>query len=323
MILVTGGGGLVGSHLISFLLQEGKRVRALYHNNIPSIIHQNLEWFKGDILDVLDVEAALEGITHVYHCAAIVSFDPKDKNQLIKTNIEGTANIVNACIDAGVEKLLHVSSVAALGRLREDKPIDEKMTWSEETGNSVYGKTKYLAEMEVWRGIGEGLNAVIVNPTIILGTSDWEKGSSGIFKSAYNEFPWFTNGVTGFVDVKDVVKAMVLLMDSKIVSERFILNGDNVSYKEIFTQIALAFGKKPPHKEVTKTIAAIVWRIEAIKELFTKKRPLLTKETANTAQTKVYFDNKKLLNALPEFRYTPINDTIKRICGELKEKYKL
>ena len=323
MVLVTGGSGLIGSHLIPFLLQEGKRVRALCHNNQPSITHENLEWFKGDILDVLDVEATLEGITHVYHCAAIVSFYPKDKKKLLQTNVEGTANIVNACIDAGVKKLLYVSSVAALGRFGKDKPIDETMKWSEATGNSVYGKTKFLAEMEVWRGIGEGLNAVIVNPTIILGASDWEKGSSGIFKTAYNEFSWFTNGITGFVDVKDVVKAMVLLMDSKIVSERFILNGENVPYKEIFTQIALAFGKKPPHKEVTKTIAAIVWRIEAIKELFTKKRPLLTKETAQTAQTKVYFDNKKLLKAFPEFSYTPINESIKRICGELKERYKL
>ncbi len=323
MILVTGGGGLVGSHLIAFLLKEEKKVRALYHNNIPSITHDNLEWFKGDILDVQDVEASLEGITHVYHCAAIVSFDPKDKNQLFQTNVEGTANIVNACIDAGVKRLLYVSSVAALGRFKQDKPIDETMTWSDETGNSVYGKTKYLAEMEVWRGIGEGLNAVIVNPTIILGSSDWEKGSAGIFKSVYSEFPWFTNGVTGFVDVKDVVRAMALLMDSEIVSERFILNGENVTYKELFTQIALEFGKKPPNKEVTKTIAAIVWRVEAIKELFTKKKPLLTKETANTAQNKVYFDNSRLLKVFPDFRYTPLNETINRICGELKEKYQL
>lgn len=323
MILVTGGSGLVGSHLISFLLQEGKKVRALYHNNHLSITDEKLEWFKGDILDVSDVEDALEGVTHVYHCAAIVSFDPKDKKQLFQTNVEGTANIVNACIDGDIKKLLHVSSVAALGRIREDKPIDEKMTLSEETGASVYGKTKYLAEMEVWRGIGEGLNAVIVNPTIILGASDWEKGSAGIFKTAYNEFPWFTNGVTGFVDVKDVVKAMASLMDSKIVSERFILNGENVAYKDLFTQIALAFGKKPPHREVTKTTASIVWRIEAIKELFTKKKPLLTKETAHTAQTKVYFDNGKLLKALPEFSYSPLNVTIKRICEEFKERYKL
>ena len=323
MILVTGGSGLVGSHLIPYLLQKGSKVRALYRQNHPSIFDNNLEWVQGDILDILDVEGALEGVTHVYHCAAIVSFDPKDKKQLFQTNIEGTANIVNACIDAGIEKLVHVSSVAALGRFGENKLIDETMNWDEKAGGSVYAKTKHLAEMEVWRGVGEGLNAVIVNPTIILGLSDWDRGSASIFKSAYNEFPWYTNGVTGFVDVVDVVKAMIALMDSPILGERFILNGDNVGYKEIFTQIAKEFDKKPPQKEVTKTIAAIVWRIEAIKELFTKRKPLLTKETAHTAQTKVYFDNTKLLKALPSFKYSPINTTINRICGELKERYKL
>jgi nucleoside-diphosphate-sugar epimerase len=321
MLLVTGGSGLVGSHLISFLLKEGKKVRAMYHTNHPDITHQNLAWFKGDILDVLDVEEAMEGITHVYHCAAIVSFNPKDKALLYKTNVEGTANIVNASLDAGIEKLVYVSSVAALGRAREDKPIDESMTWSEATGNSVYGKTKYLAEMEVWRGIGEGLNAVIINPTIILGAADWNKGSAGIFKSVYNEFPWFTNGISGFVDVADVVKAMTLLMDSNITSERFIINGENVGYKDLFTTIASAFGKKPPTKQVTKTIAEIVWRVEAIKGLITGKKPLLTKETAHTAQLKVRFDNSKLLKALPSFSYTLIAISIKKICVEIKEIY--
>ncbi len=323
MILVTGGSGLVGSHLIPFLLKEGKQVRALYRHAHPPITDINLDWFQGDILDVLDVEAALQGVTQVYHCAGMVSFNPKDKRQLFKVNVEGTANIVNACIDAGVEKLLHVSSVAALGRFGGDKPIDETRKWEDKTGGSIYAKTKHLSEMEVWRGIGEGLNAVIVNPTIVLGASDWDKGSTGIFKSAYHEFPWFTNGITGFVDVNDVVKAMILLMESTTTGERFILNGDNVGYKEIFSEIAVEFGRKPPYKEVTKTMAAIVWRIEAVKELFTKKKPLLTKETAHTAQTKVYFDNSKLLKALPTFEYSPINDTIKRICGELKVQYQL
>ncbi len=323
MILVTGSSGLVGSHLITFLLKEGKKVKAMYHTNHPNISHPNLEWFNGDILDVIDVEEAMVNITHVYHCAAIVSFNPKDKEILQKTNVEGTANIVNACLDAGIKKLLHISSVAALGRAQEDKPIDETMTWTEETGNSVYGKTKYLAEMEVWRGIGEGLNAVIINPTIVLGAADWNKGSAGIFKSVYNEFPWFTNGISGFVDVLDVIKAMALLMDSDIISERFIINGGNVSYKNLFTMIALAFGKNPPTKQVTKTIAEIVWRVEAIRGLITGRKPLLTKETAHTAQLKVHFDNSKLLKALPSFNYTQIDISIKRICVEIKERYNL
>jgi dihydroflavonol-4-reductase len=323
MILVTGGSGLVGSHLISYLLKQGKHVRALYRNQPPSLINKNLEWIQGDILDVTDLEIALQGITHVYHCAAIVSFNPKEKQQLFHTNIEGTANVVNACIETGVEKLVYVSSVAALGRFNEAETVTETMKWSENNESSVYGKTKFLAEMEVWRGIGEGLNTVIVNPTIILGAGDWNKGSTGIFKTAYEEFPWFTNGVSGFVDVEDVVKVLVLLMESNISGERFILNGANIPYKDIFTKIALNFGKKPPNKEVSKTLASLVWRIEAIKGMITNKKPLLTKETAYTAQTKVNYNNTKLLKVLPEFTYTSIDTTLNRICKEIIQKYEL
>ena len=323
MILVTGGSGLVGSHLISYLLKQGKSVRAIYRKQPPNLSDVNLEWIKGDILDVLDLETALIGVTNVYHCAAIVSFNPKEKKQLFQTNIEGTANVVNACIDAGIEKLIYVSSVAALGRFNKAEIVTETMKWSENDETSAYGKTKFLAEMEVWRGIGEGLNTVIVNPTIILGSGDWETGSTSIFKTAYNEFPWFTNGTTGFVDVADVVRAMVMLMNSNISGERFILNGVNIPYKEIFTKIAVQFDKKPPYKNVTKPIAELVWRAEALTGLITGKKPLLTKETARTAQTKVVYDSTKLLNASPEFVYTPIDESINRICKEILKKYEL
>lgn len=324
MILVTGASGLVGSHLIQQLAAQQKKVRALYRSQIPAIPNtQTVEWFKADILDVVDLEQAMQGITHVYHCAAIVSFNPKEKKVLHQTNIEGTANVVNACIEANIEKLLFVSSVAALGRIREDKPIDETMNWTEETSNSEYGKSKYLAEMEVWRGIGEGLQAVIVNPTIILGAGNWDKGSSEIFKSAYNEFPWFTEGTTGFVDVADVVKAMMQLMDSDIVAQRFILSAETSTYQNLFSTIATEFGKKPPHKKVTPTIAALVWRWEAIKGKLTGKAPLLTKETAKTAQAKVVFDNSKLKKYLPQFTYTSLQHSIKNICNELKQKHNL
>jgi nucleoside-diphosphate-sugar epimerase len=171
--------------------------------------------------------------------------------------------------------------------------------------------------MEVWRGVGEGLNAVIVNPVIILGEGDWTKGSSGIFKTAFNEFPWYTDGVTGFVDVQDVVKAMIELMDSDVSSERFILNEGNYSYKHIFSTMARYFNKKPPHKKATKIMSQVVWRIEAIKGLISGKKPLLTRETAASAQAIVHFSNKKLLKFLPSFTYTPIEETIKRVCKEL------
>jgi nucleoside-diphosphate-sugar epimerase len=319
MILVTGASGLVGSHLVTALLRQGRQVKALYRSTIPVFaLSEKVQWIQGDILDVVSLEEAMENVEQVYHCAAIVSFNPRNKQILHHTNIEGTANVVNACLNAGVRKLLFVSSVAALGRIREDKPIDETMNWSEETSNSEYGKTKYFAEMEVWRGIGEGLDAVIVNPVIILGAGDWNKGSSGMFKSAWDEFPWYTEGTGGFVDVADVVTAMMALMESTVSAERFILCAENLSYREVFASMSEYFGKKPAHKKVNPFLAAIVWRLEAVKAKFTGINPLLTRETARTAAAKVRFDNSKLKKMIPGFTYTPVKDSIARICNELK-----
>lgn len=323
-ILITGASGLVGSHLIKTLVQQGKYVRALYHSSIPQFDYANkVEWVHGDILDVPSIEDAMSGVKQVYHCAAIVSFNPKQKELLHKTNIDGTANIVNVCLDNNVEKLVYASSVSALGRIRQSERVSEKMQWSEETNNSEYGKTKYFAEMEVWRAVGEGLKAVIVNPTIILGSADWNKGSSAIFKNVYNQFPWYTDGVTGFVDVEDVAKAMIMLMESDISTERFIISAENISYGELFTLIAKTFGKNPPHKKVTPLMAEVIWRAEAFRSSFNGRQPLVTKETAKTAQAKVRFDNSKLLKFLPQFQYTPLKQTITRICNEYKKMYNL
>jgi len=245
----------------------------------------------------------------------------KDKSILHQTNVEGTANIVNASINAGVKKLLFVSSVAALGRIRENEAINESMTWSDSTSNSEYGKTKWLAEMEVWRGMAEGLQVVVVNPVIILGAADWTKGSSAIFKSAYDEFPWYTEGISGFVDVLDLVDAMILLMQSEIHSQKFIISGYNLPYKDLFTAIANAFQKKPPHRKVSALLAEIVWRMEAVKSIFTGKSPLLTKETSRTARALVRFDNNKFLKAFPDFKYRDMQESVNRICHELTERY--
>lgn len=324
LTLITGASGLVGSHLIKELIKENKKVRAIYRSVIPSIKEaEKVQWIKADILDVSSLEEAMKGAELVYHCAAKVSFSPSEIEKLHKTNVEGTANVVNAALDVGVKKMVYTSSVSALGRLRKDVTVNESMNWTPETSNSEYGKTKYLAEMEVWRGIGEGLDAVIINPTIILGAGDWDNGSSAIFKKIYKEFPWYTEGVTGFVDVEDVVRSMIMLMHSDITSQRFIISAENVTYKELFSEIAIGFNKKLPHRKVNPFIAQMVWRLEAIRSWFTRKKPLLTKETARTAQAKVYFDNSKLLKYLPAFKYTPLKDSVKRICNEMKEKYKL
>lgn len=321
MVLVTGGAGLLGSELIRQLLSRGYQVRAIYNKTpLPDFQSNQLQQFQCDILDVIGLEDAMQDVTEVYHCAAIVTFDPARKRELFKINIEGTTNVVNAALIAGVKKMLHVSSVAALGRIREDGPVNESMNWTEETSNSVYGQSKYLGEMEVWRGIGEGLEAVIINPVIIMGGGDWDSGSSQIFKSVYNQFPWYTEGVTGFVDARDVAKAMIALMESSISSERFIISAANKTYREVFNLIADSFGKKQPHKKVTPFIAGIVWRLEKIKKFFTGNNPLVTKESARTALTHTYFDNTKLLNFLPGFKYRTIEETIADTCALLQHK---
>ena len=321
MILVTGGAGLLGKELITQLLAQGMRVRAIYNRSpLSDFNSDNLEQLQCNILDVTGLEEAMKGIEKVYHCAAIVTFDPKRRRELFKINIEGTANIVNAALDAGVKKMLHVSSVAALGRIRENEAVNETMNWSEETSNSRYGQSKYLAELEVWRGIGEGLDAVMVNPVLILGAGDWNGGSSRVFKSVYEEFPWYSDGITGFVDVRDVARAMVLLMESNISAERFIISAEDRSFGDVFNLIAKAFGKKSPHKKVTPALAKIVWRLEAIKSLFTGKEPMVTKETAATALAKVQFDNSKLKKYLPGFSYRSIEETITDTCAVIQQK---
>lgn len=316
MIFVTGGTGFLGSHLLRALVQAGKPVRALYRREIPvqlSDIRDKVEWVQGDVLDVFSLEEALPGVTQVYHAAATVSFQPGAAARMIHTNAEGTANVVNACLDAGVQKLLHVSSVAALGRSKTAAPIDEKAEWEESKNNSAYAISKYRSEMEVWRGIAEGLNAVIVNPSIILGAGSWDDGSGALVKNAWKEFPYYTTGTNGFVDVQDVVKAMLLLMDSDIARKRFVVSAVNWSYLDLFTQLAQAMHKKPPHIAVKPWMAEMVWRMEKIKGSLSGRKPLVTKETARTAQLKVCYNNERLLKAFPGFAYKPMEQSLREI----------
>lgn len=321
MILVTGGAGLLGHTLIEMLLAKGLPVKAIYNKTPLAEFHTDkLSSVHCDILDVYALEDVMKDVTEVYHCAALVSFLPGDAEKLYRINAEGTANIVNASLNAGVRKLVHVSSVAALGRIRPGEMITETMQWTEETSNSKYGHSKYLGELEVWRGTAEGLNAVVVNPVIILGPSNWNDSSTKIFRSVYEGFPWYTEGSTGFVDVRDVALAMILLMEADISGERFIISAENRTYKDFFAMVAEGFGKKPPSRKVTPFLAAIKWRLEAIKSRFTGKSPLVTKETAATALATVQFDNSKLLKFLPQFQYMSLQRSVKDTCAALQQK---
>lgn len=307
---------MVGSHLLSHLSAGNKPVRAIFRNQIPDAVKNlpNVEWVNGDVLDIIRLEELMEGIDQVYHCAAMVSYHPGDRDQIMQHNVQGTANVVNAALLNNVKKLVSVSSVAAIGRMPGSTPVDETAQWTPRPGISTYSKSKYLSEMEVWRGIGEGLNAVIVNPSIILGEADWNKSSSAIFKSVYDEFPWYSEGVHGFVDVQDVVHAMVSLMDSSISGERFILNAENMSFRTLFDMIADSFGKKKPSRKVNPLLAGLVWRMEALKSAISGSRPRVTKEMAANALTSVLYNNGKLIQHLPGFTYTPLKQSVERIC---------
>ena len=320
MILVSGGAGLLGHELIEMLLAKGLSVKAIYNKTTIEIDHPNLIAVHCDILDVYALEDAMQDVSKVYHCAAVVSFSPSDEKLLYRVNVEGTANIVNAALNAGIQKLVHVSSVAALGRIRPGQLISEAMQWTEETSNSRYGYSKYLGELEVWRGVAEGLNAVVVNPVIILGPGNWNDSSTKIFRTVHEGFPWYTEGTTGFVDARDVAGAMIQLMESDISGERFIISAENATYRNVFTMIANAFGKKPPYKEVTPFLAGLKWRLDALKSRFTGITPLVTKETAATSLAKVNFDNSKLLKFLPGFRYRTLQQTVAETCAALQQK---
>ena len=332
MILVTGGTGLVGSHLLYFLLKENKQVRAIHrkNSNIESVkkvfalytsevdsFYKKIDWVEANIIDVPALAAAFEGVTKVYHCAALVSFDPSKFRILKKTNIEGTANIVNFCLANNIEKLCFVSSVATFGSTLNGSLITEETQWNPEEKNSVYAISKYGGEMEVWRGTQEGLDAVIVNPGIILGTSP-DDGSSGIFMALGSSgIPFYSSGGIGIVDVKDVVKAMVLLMDSTIKNEQFILVSENITYKDLLSKTAILFGKKPPTKKLSKGIMLFLSGMDWLLNVFFGRKRRLIKATVNSMFTTSFYDASKIKSSF-DFQFKTLSETLERIVNERK-----
>jgi len=323
MVLVTGGTGFLGSYIIKHLVEKGYRVRALRREKavlpfyIPKEIFEKVEWVTGDILDVISLEEAMEGVDQVIHAAAVVSFLKADRKKMYQVNVEGTANVVNIAIEKKVKRLVYISSVAALGRTAHGGSVNEDRKWEDNKINTHYAKSKYKAELEVWRGSGEGLNTIILNPSTILGFGDWNSSSCAIFRSVYNEFKWYSPGINGFVDVEDAAKATVLLMETNISDQRYIVNGDNWHFKQLLETMAINFQKKKPYKETTPTLIAIAWRMEKLKSMLNGHRPLLTKESARIAHSKTYFENAKILAALEGFSFTPLQESIEKAC----EKY--
>lgn len=327
MILVTGGTGLVGAHLLYRLVSENKKVRAIYrterklentksvfssYSNDYNTLFNTIEWVKSDILDIPSLSDAFIGITKVYHCAAFVSFEP-DKYQLLrKTNIEGTANIVNLCISNSIKKLCYVSSIATLGNTLNNESITEDTNWNPEDDNSVYAITKYGAEMEVWRGTQEGIDAVVVNPGVILGAGIWHYGTGSLFKKAKNGLKYYTSGTVGLVSVDDVVTIMINLMDSNIINQRFILVAENWTYKNFLQALAKAVKTNPPNKLASRKLLNIGWKLDWLKHKLTGKRRQLTKHIAKSLATKTHYSSDKIKTAL-NYKFKAVDDTISAI----------
>ncbi|WP_207511510.1 SDR family NAD(P)-dependent oxidoreductase [Longitalea luteola] len=320
-ILVTGGSGFIGAYIIKELVEKGYAVRAIRHSKgtpffIPAHINDKVEWVPGDILDVVSLDEAMKGIDAVIHAAAKVSFNDSERRTIYKLNIEGTANVVNMALENNVRRFVHISSVAAIGRTLTGETITEEKKWQPGKWHTTYAISKHHAELEVWRGAAEGLDMVIVNPSTVLGYGDWNMSSCAIFKSVYKEFPWFTKGINGFVAVTDVARATVLLMESNHSQERFIVNGDNWTFQQLFNTIADGFGKQHPHKEASRMMGSFAWRWEKLKSMLSGKKPLLTRESARVAQSITYFDNSKILKALPGFSFTPLEKAIQKDCQQ-------
>jgi nucleoside-diphosphate-sugar epimerase len=281
-----------------------------------------IEWVNGDVLDYFSLENILQGVTQIYHCAAIVSFDPKERKRMISNNVEGTANLVNAAIENGIKRICHVSSIAALGRLENGLSVTEETNWVPAKRISGYSESKFFSEAEIWRGIEEGLDAVIVNPSIIFGPSNWETGSSKMFKTIWDGMKFYTKGVTGFVDVKDVVKAMILLMKEEnfdvAKNQRYLLNSENLSYENVFTSIAGALNKPRPKYFASDFLLKIVWRAAKIASLVTAKPSMITRESVANSNAIFNFDGSKISKAFG-FTYLPIAESIQQTAQFLKQ----
>ncbi len=321
MILVTGATGFLGSEVAKQLAQLSNHIRCTKRgtSKIPALLvplQDNIEWVEADLLDIFAMENALDGITQVYNCAAWVSLKQADKEPMIYTNVTGTANLVNLCAKNNI-RVVHVSSVAAIGDAKPGELITENHHLDQAAETDGYAISKLESEMEVWRGIAEGLDAVIVNPSIIIGVNAGTEGSGALFETVRKGLKFYTSGSMGFVDVEDVAKCMIALMNSNINSERFIISAENQDYKSLTAEIAQGFGIKPPATLAKPWMMALAWRGAALAALITRGSPAIDKVSAKAASLTRNFDNKKIKKAIG-IQFKPISLSIREICEKMR-----
>jgi dihydroflavonol-4-reductase len=324
MILLTGCNGSLGSQLATRLVSEGHTIKGYVRpgadlSMIPQEIKVQVEWCSGNLFDSYALGNALDGVDQVIHTAAVVSFAPSRIKEMFRTNVEGTAVLVNESLCAGVKQFIHISSIAALGRPIGKSHIDETDLWVESEGNTNYAKSKYLAELEVYRGFEEGLNGFVLNPSVILSPGDVEKSSTKLFGYVLKEGEYYTEGDLNYVDVRDVCNILMLLMKKQVNGERFILNGGQISYKYFFDKVAKEFGKRPPAKKASTWKKELIWRIEYLRSLISGAEPLITKETARLSGNHHQYDNRKIKELL-SYDFHAIDDSISWVCQELTKQ---
>lgn len=334
MIFVTGGTGLVGSRLLAnLIIDSSSEIIALKrsHSDLSLVkktfssrfqnheeLFSKIRWVNGDIEDFFQIEDLLEPGCEVYHTAAMVSFQPNQKSQLMRINVDATANLVDACLRKSVKKLCYVSSIAALGRSSNaSEAITELDYRSSAKGSSDYSASKYNAETEVWRGIAEGLNAVIINPSVIIGAGNWSSGSSELITTVYRGLKFYTNGINGYVDVDDVARALILLMKSDVSAQRYILSAENWTYEKLFKTIATKLNVKGPKLYASPVLGSIAWRLLAVISFFSGKTPLITKDTARNAKAVFRYSSKKFIDET-DFIFKPIELAIEDACRQFK-----
>lgn len=324
MIAISGANGLLGSFIVRKLIDEQKPFVALKRSgsdtSLLNDVAEKINWRNADILNPLSLEEALEGCKHVIHAAAIVSYNTHRADQIMEINTIGTRNMVNACLQQNIRKLVHVSSVSALGRQKDQTLVAENNKWIDNPLNSIYAKSKYYAELEVFRGQEEGLNTVTLNPSVILAPADWHRSSAKLFRYSWKERPFYIDAYLNYVDVRDVASIACKFVDANHSAERFIINAGNISFKSFFEKIARNFKVKPPRVRLSKKMLMLAARVENVRSLFSGSEPLITRETAQIAETQFFYDNKKIKKIL-NFEFQSIDNTLEWCCDYYNKKF--
>lgn len=317
-ILLTGANGLLGSQIAKRLLQKGYKVRAIKRAKSDLRLlgeeAQQIEWMEGDVRDIVSLEAAMQGVAAVIHCAAMISFVPEDAAAMMQINAGGTANVVDAALHCGVKRLVHISSVAAFCRPKGVALIDEHLDIKDSKDNFNYYRSKFYGEREAWRGLAEGLEVAIVCPSTILGGGFWDMEPNKLFAQIYKGYPFYTTGVNGFVDVRDVADLTLLLLKKEIVGEKYIASSENISFKDLMWLIADALQVKRARFKTGKILGEIAWRGEWLVSKIFGKKALVTKEVIDLALCDFRYSNQKVCTELG-FAFRPVSETVQDVAA--------